>query len=63
MAVIKSQFTLRLKIEVQAKIQHIANEENRSTTNMIECVLQDKIKEYEDKHGTINLSHDELYVK
>jgi len=35
MAIIKSQFTLRLDLETHAKIKKLAEKENRSLTNMI----------------------------
>ena len=63
MAVVKSQFTLRLKPEVQGKIQYIAKKENRSLSNMIECSILDKIQKYEQEQGEIILNDDEIYPK
>ena len=63
MAVIKSQFTLRLNVEPQAKMRYIAKTQNRSLTNMIECIILDKIKEYESEHGVIILTEEETSVK
>ena len=47
MAVIKSQFTLRLNLDDHAKIKKIAETENRSMTNMIETLVKQKIQQYE----------------
>ena len=43
MAVIKTQFTLRLSPIDHAKIKKIAEIENRSMTNMIETLIKQKI--------------------
>ena len=43
MAVIKSQFTLRLNLTDHAKKKKIAESENRSMTNMIETLIKQKI--------------------
>ena len=40
MAVIKSQFTLRLELKAHAKIKKIAEIESRSMTNMIEYLIK-----------------------
>lgn len=61
MAIIKSQFTLRLDLETHAKIKKLAEKENRSLTNMIETILKNKISDYEKENGEIIVSDDELY--
>lgn len=60
MAVIKSQFTLRLNLADHAKIRKIADAENRSMTNMIETLIKKEIKAYEDEHGEIELTEEDL---
>ena len=47
MAVIKSQFTLRLDLKVHAKIKKIAGIESRSMTNMIEYLIKREISSFE----------------
>jgi len=61
MAIIKSQFTLRLDLETHAKIKKLAEIENRSMTNMIETILKNKIADYEKANGEIELTDEELY--
>lgn len=61
MAVIKTQFTLRLHLEDHAKIKKIAETENRSMSNMIETLIKEKIKEYETENGEIAVSEEDLY--
>ena len=64
MAVIKTQFTLRLSPIDHAKIKKIAAEiENRSMTNMIETLIKQKIKQYESRNGEIKLSEEDLSVQ
>ena len=60
MAIIKSQFTLRLNLSDHAKIKKIAEEENRSITNMIETLVKKEIKRYEDENGEIELTDEDL---
>lgn len=61
MAMIKSQFTLRLDLETHAKIKKLAEIENRSMTNMIETILKNKIADYEKENGEIALTDEDLY--
>lgn len=60
MAVIKSQFTLRLNLDDHAKIKKIAETENRSMTNMIETLIKQKIQQYEKENGEIILTDEDL---
>ncbi|MBE6869119.1 DUF6364 family protein [Ruminococcus sp.] len=60
MAVIKSQFTLRLNLDDHAKIKKIAETENRSMTNMIETLVKQKIQQYEKENGEIILTDEDL---
>ena len=60
MAVIKSQFTLRLNLDDHAKIKKIAETENRSMTNMIETLVKKKIQQYEKENGEIILTDEDL---
>lgn len=60
MAVIKSQFTLRLNLDDHAKIKKIDETENRSMTNMIETLVKQKIQQYEKENGEIILTDEDL---
>lgn len=60
MAVIKSQFTLRLNLTDHAKIKKIADMENRSMTNMIETLVKQEINRYEQDHGEIEVTDEDL---
>ena len=61
MAVIKSQFTLRLNLTDHAKIKKIADSENRSMTNMIETLVKQRIQQYETENGEIILTDGDLF--
>ena len=61
MAVIKSQFTLRLNLTDHAKIKKIADSENRSMTNMIETLVKQRIQQYEKENGEIILTDEDLF--
>ncbi len=63
MAVIKSQFTLRLSLTDHAKIKRIAESENRSMTNMIETLVKNKIQQYEKENGEIPIKEEDIYVE
>lgn len=63
MAVIKSQFTLRLNLVDHAKIKKIAESENRSMTNMIDTLIKQKIRQYEKENGEIEVSDEDLYIE
>ena len=63
MAVLKTQFTLRLNLSDHAKIKKIAEEENRSVTNMIETLVKQAIKQYEYENGEIILTDEDLSVE
>ena len=63
MSVIKSQFTLRLDLIDHAKIKKIAEEENRSMTNMIETLVKQEIKRYEKNNGEIILNDYDLSLE
>ncbi len=62
MAVIKSQFTLRLNLTDHAKIKKIAEAENRSMTNMIELLIKREIKRYEQENGELTLTDEDIYT-
>lgn len=63
MAVVKSQFTLRLNLIDHAKIKQIAETENRSMTNMIETLVKQKIQQYERENGEIEITEQDLYTE
>lgn len=62
MAVIKSQFTLRLELGVHAKIRKIAQAENRSMTNMIEYLIKREICRFESENGEIFIDENDIYL-
>ena len=63
MSVIKSQFTLRLDLNVHVKIKKIAMQESRSMTNMIEYLIKKEIKSYEAEHGEIEITDEDLALE
>lgn len=63
MPVIKTQFTLRLDPINHAKIKKIADTEKRSMTNMIEMLISREIDRYEKKHGEIEITDEDIYIK
>ncbi len=63
MAIIKSQFTLRLDLIDHAKIKKISEEENRSMTNMIEMLVKKEIKRYENENGEIKITDEDISIQ
>lgn len=63
MAIIKSQYTLRLDLTTFGKIKKIAKAENRSLNNMIDYVIKQEIARYEQQNGEISLDEDDLFLK
>ncbi len=63
MAVIRTQFTLRLDPINHVKIKKIASEESRTMTNMIEYLIKKEITRYERENGEIPVTDDELYLE
>lgn len=63
MAVLRAQFTLRLNLVDHAKIRKIAEEQNRSITNMIETLVKQEIKRYEKENGEIELTDEDLSIE
>lgn len=63
MAIIKSQFTLRLDLIDHAKIKKISEEENRSMTNMIEMLIKKEIKRYENENGEIKITDEDITIQ
>lgn len=61
MSVMKTQFTMRLNVIDYAKIKKISEEDNRSTSNMIETLIKQKIRQYEKENGEIELTEEEIY--
>lgn len=61
MAVIRTQFSLRLDPIVYAKLKKIAKEDNRSVSNLIDYIIKQYINEYESKNGDIVLSEKDIY--
>lgn len=56
MATYKKVFTLRLQEEIFDKIDALAKEDHRSTTNLIEYILLSYITRYEEDNGEIMVS-------
>lgn len=52
----KPIFTLRTEKENLEKLNHIAQQENRSDNKELEYILLKYIKEYEEINGTIKLN-------
>lgn len=63
MAVVKTQFTLRLDSEIHAKIKKIAERGNRSMSNMIATLIKKEIRRFETNNGEISLSDEDLFLK
>jgi len=63
MPIIKSQFTLRLDLNIHAKIKKIAAQESRSMTNMIEYLIKKEIRAYEAEHGEIEITDEDLALE
>lgn len=63
MPILKSRFTLRLELVDHAKIIKLATLENRSLNNMIETLVKQKIKEYEQENGEIILTDEDLSLE
>ncbi|RHC66984.1 Arc family DNA-binding protein [Anaerobutyricum hallii] len=49
------RYTLRMPKEYLQKIRYIAEENGRSANKEIELMVKQRIKEYEQKNGPINL--------
>lgn len=49
------RYTLRMPKEYLQKIRYIAEENGRSANKEIELMVKQRIKEYEQKNGSINL--------
>ncbi len=60
MPIIKTQFTLRLNPIDHVKIKKISERENRSMSNMIETLLKKEIQRYEEEHGEIEVTEEDL---
>lgn len=54
MAVVKTQFALRLDLEIHAKIKKISERGNRSMSNMIETLIKKEIRRFEHDNGKIS---------
>ncbi len=63
MAIVKVPFTLRLNPFDYAKIRKIAISENRSTTNMIETLIKQKIRQYESENGEIEVTDEDISLE
>jgi len=63
MRTVKTQFTMRFDLTVQAKLKKIAEKERRSMANMIEYLVAKEIAVYAAEHGEIKLSDEDLSLK
>lgn len=62
MPVLKIQTTMRLKPVTYTKLKKIAIDDNRSVSNLIEHLINQKIKIYEKENGEILLTEEEIYI-
>ena len=60
MATFKKVFTLRLQEEIFEKIDTLAKQEHRSTTNLIEFILLNHIEKHKAKNGEILFEEKEI---
>lgn len=63
MAVLKTQFTLRLDVGIHAKLAKIAESQSRSITSMIAFLVKQEIDRYEKEHGEIPISDQDLSIR
>ena len=63
MAVIKSNFTMRLDPVTHYKIKKIAESEMRSLTNMIEYLIAKEISRYEKENGEITYTDEDIFTE
>lgn len=52
----KPQLKAVVEFEEYEKFKIIANTENRTVSNLLQTLIKNQIKEYEEKHGTINIA-------
>lgn len=52
----KKGIMVRPNDEIYIKIEKLAEEENRSMSNLIEYIVKKYIENYEKDHGTINVT-------
>ena len=52
---------LRMTDELYLKLKYIAKKDNRSYNQEAVHILQKFVDDYEDRHGRIEISTDELY--
>ena len=45
---------IRIPVELLQKLQHIAQEDSRSTSGMVRFLIYGCVEEFEKKHGTID---------
>lgn len=55
----KAPFTFHLDESTLLKIKHIAKNETRSVSNLLEHLCKMCVKEYESKHGEIIIKDEE----
>lgn len=56
MAITKIQTGLRINETTYAKLKTLSLSENRSLNNLIECIIQQYLNDYEKTNGTIPLT-------
>ena len=54
----KAPFTFHLEEVTLLKIKHIAKQETRSASNLIEHICKTHVTEYEEKHGEIIVKYE-----
>lgn len=51
----KPVFAVRTTVDIKQKLEHIAEENNRSASKEIEYLIKKHIQRYEDDNGSIEL--------
>lgn len=61
MTTFRVNLSIRVSPETNAKLKKIAKKEVRSVSNFVDYLIQKEIKRYEEEHGEIELTDDDLY--
>lgn len=61
MTTFRVNLSIRVSPETNAKLKKIAKKEVRSVSNFVDYLIQKEIKRYEEEHGEIKLTDDDLY--
>ena len=61
MATSKVNLSVRVTPEENAKLKKIAKSEVRSVSNLIDFLIQKEIARYENEHGEIKITEEDMY--